>query len=86
MTKLTREQKATRDILLAARAFNRRTMLKTSVLAGAAANLRDLNDLTSVLLAGILHLLASPPASNMLSRAAYLADGPAVAALDADED
>lgn len=37
MTKLTREQKATRDILLAARAFNRRTMLKTSVLAGAAA-------------------------------------------------
>ena len=56
------------------------------VLAGAAANLRDLNDLTSVLLAGILHLLASPPASNMLSRAAYLADGPAAAALDASED
>jgi spermidine/putrescine transport system substrate-binding protein len=37
MTKLTREQKSTREILLAARAFNRRTMLKTSVLAGAAA-------------------------------------------------
>lgn len=55
------------------------------VLAGAAANLRDLNDLTSVVLAGILHLLASPPASNMLSRAAYLADGPAAAPLDGDE-
>jgi spermidine/putrescine transport system substrate-binding protein len=37
MTKLTPDQKSTREILLAARAFNRRTMLKTSVLAGAAA-------------------------------------------------
>ncbi|WP_395016832.1 extracellular solute-binding protein [Dongia sp.] len=37
MTKLTPDQKTTRDTLLAARAFNRRTMLKTSVLAGAAA-------------------------------------------------
>ena len=40
---------------------------------GAAVNLRDLNDLTSVVLAAVLHLLASPPASNMVSRAAYLA-------------
>ena len=37
MTKLTPDQKSTREVLLAARAFNRRTMLKTSVLAGAAA-------------------------------------------------
>jgi spermidine/putrescine transport system substrate-binding protein len=37
MTKLTPDQKAARETLLAARAFNRRTMLKTSVLAGAAA-------------------------------------------------
>jgi len=36
MTKLTPDQKAARETLLAARAFNRRTMLKTSVLAGAA--------------------------------------------------
>jgi multicomponent Na+:H+ antiporter subunit G len=43
------------------------------ILTGAAVNLRDLNDLTSVVLAGVLHLLASPPASNMVSRAAYLA-------------
>ena len=42
------------------------------VLGGAAINLRDVNDITSVVLAGILHLLASPPASNMISRAAYL--------------
>ena len=38
-------------------------------------NLPFINDITSVVLAGILHLLASPPASNMVSRAAYLAEG-----------
>lgn len=42
------------------------------ILAGVAVNLHDLNDVTSVVLAGVLHLLASPPASNMVSRAAYL--------------
>ena len=52
------------------------------ILAGAAVNLRDLNDLTSVVLAGILHLLASPPASNMVSRAAYLAEGLPAEAID----
>lgn len=45
------------------------------LLLGAAVNLRDLNDLTSVVLAGVLHLLASPPASNLINRAAYLATG-----------
>jgi multicomponent Na+:H+ antiporter subunit G len=45
------------------------------VLAGAAINLDDLNDITSVVLAGVLHLLTSPPASNMVSRAAYLVEG-----------
>jgi multicomponent Na+:H+ antiporter subunit G len=44
------------------------------ILAGAAVNLRDLNDITSVVLAAVVHLLASPPASNMVSRAAYLAE------------
>jgi multicomponent Na+:H+ antiporter subunit G len=43
------------------------------LLAGAAVNLNDLYDITSVVLAGVLHLMASPPASNMLSRATYLA-------------
>jgi len=45
------------------------------LLIGAAVNLRDLNDLTSVALAAVLHLLASPPASNMVSRATYLTEG-----------
>jgi len=52
------------------------------VLAGAAANLRNVNDLTSVALAVVVHLLASPPASNMVSRAAYLAEGLPRGALD----
>lgn len=45
------------------------------ILAGAAVNLSDVNDLTSVLLAALFHILTSPPASNMVSRAIYLADG-----------
>ena len=45
------------------------------LLGGAAVNLRNLNDLTSVVLAAILHMLASPPGSNMVSRAVYIAEG-----------
>jgi multicomponent Na+:H+ antiporter subunit G len=45
------------------------------VITGAAVNLHDVNDITSVVLAGVLHLLASPPASNMVSSATYLAEG-----------
>ena len=52
------------------------------VLTGAAVNLRDLNDITSVVLAGVLHVLASPPASNMLSRATYLVEGLPAGAID----
>ncbi len=56
------------------------------VLGGAAVNLHDLNDLTSVVLAAVLHLLASPPASNMLSRSAYLASGLPPGATDEGPD
>ncbi len=52
------------------------------VLAGVAVNLRDLNDITTVVLAAVVHLLASPTASNMVSRAAYLAEGLPAGALD----
>jgi multicomponent Na+:H+ antiporter subunit G len=45
------------------------------ILAGAAVNLRSVNDITSVVLAALLHVLASPPASNMVSRATYLIKG-----------
>ena len=46
------------------------------LLGGAVVSLRDANDITSVVLAGILHLLTSPPASNLLSRATYLSVEP----------
>jgi multicomponent Na+:H+ antiporter subunit G len=52
------------------------------ILAGVAVNLHDLNDVTSVVLAAVLHLLASPPASNMVSRAAYLTEGLPADAID----
>jgi multicomponent Na+:H+ antiporter subunit G len=52
------------------------------LLVGAAVSLRDLNDVTSVVLAAVLHLLASPPGSNMVSRAAYLSEGLPAGALD----
>ena len=42
------------------------------ILGGAALNLATVNDITSAVLAAILHVLASPPASNMVSRATYL--------------
>lgn len=43
------------------------------LLAGAAVSLRHANDVTSVALAALAQVLTSPPASNMLSRAAYVA-------------
>jgi multicomponent Na+:H+ antiporter subunit G len=43
------------------------------VLLGAAISLHDANDITSLILAAVVQVLASPPASNMLSRATYLA-------------
>jgi multicomponent Na+:H+ antiporter subunit G len=55
------------------------------ILGGVAVNLRDLNDVTSVVLAALLHLLASPPASNMVSRATYLATGLPAGARDERE-
>src|SRR5690349_45224 len=42
------------------------------LLAGAAISLHDANDVTSLVLAAVLQVLASPPASNLLSRAVYL--------------
>ena len=44
------------------------------MLAGAAVSLHHPNDFTSVVLAALLHLLTSPPASNLLSRATWLTE------------
>jgi len=45
------------------------------ILVGAAVNILDTNDPTSILLAALLHVLTSPPASNLVSRATYIAYG-----------
>jgi multicomponent Na+:H+ antiporter subunit G len=45
------------------------------MLVGAAIALDHPNDVTSLVLAALLQVLTSPPASNLLSRAVYLADG-----------
>lgn len=55
------------------------------ILAGAAIGLSSVNDITSAVLAALLHLLASPPASNMVSRATYLVTGVAHAGEVIDE-
>jgi multicomponent Na+:H+ antiporter subunit G len=44
------------------------------LLAGAAVSLQHANDITSLVLAAVIQLVASPPASNLLSRATYLAE------------
>jgi multicomponent Na+:H+ antiporter subunit G len=44
------------------------------LLAGAAISLHHANDITSLVLAAVIQLLASPPAANLLSRATYRAD------------
>jgi multicomponent Na+:H+ antiporter subunit G len=45
------------------------------LLFGAAISLDHPNDVTSLVLAALLQVLVSPPASNLLSRAVYLAEG-----------
>jgi multicomponent Na+:H+ antiporter subunit G len=45
------------------------------VLAGAAVTLHHANDITSAALAGILQLLTSPVAANMISIATYRTEG-----------
>lgn len=71
------------DVLLRLHALAKASTLGILlVLAGAAVNLEFVNDITSVVLAGALHLLASPPASNLVNRAAYLAIGLPEEAID----
>jgi len=45
------------------------------VLAGGVINMDSANDITSLLIAGLLHLVSSPVGSNLLARATYFAEG-----------
>ena len=60
------------DVLARLHALAKASTLGLLLLAGAAVNLHRIYDITSVVLAGLLHLLTFPPASNMISRAVYL--------------
>jgi multicomponent Na+:H+ antiporter subunit G len=42
--------------------------------AGAAVNLGDIESVTTVVLAAVLHIVTLPPGSNLVSRAAHRAD------------
>lgn len=64
------------DVLARMHALAKASTLGVLLLfVGASINLTDINDVTSIALAALLHVLTTPPASNMLSRAAYLAYG-----------
>jgi multicomponent Na+:H+ antiporter subunit G len=64
-----------RDVLARMHALAKASTLGVLfLLLGAAISLHDANDVTSLVLAAVLQTLASPPASNMLSRATYLAE------------
>lgn len=45
------------------------------MLVGAALSLTHPNDVTSLLLAAVLHLVTSPIGSNLLARATYFSEG-----------
>lgn len=45
------------------------------LLLGATVGLEDVDDLTFVLLAGMLQVITSPVGANLISRAAYRAEG-----------
>jgi multicomponent Na+:H+ antiporter subunit G len=45
------------------------------ILVGAALGLAHPNDITSLLLAAVLHVATSPIGANLISRATYFAEG-----------
>jgi len=45
------------------------------ILVGAALGLEHPNDITSLLVAAMLHLVTSPIGANLISRATYFAEG-----------
>ncbi|MET0728362.1 MAG: monovalent cation/H(+) antiporter subunit G [Acidimicrobiales bacterium] len=46
-----------------------------TVLAGGIVSLTSANDVTTLVLAGLLHLVTTPVGSNLLARATYFAEG-----------
>lgn len=46
-----------------------------TVMAGGVIGVTSVNDVTSIALAGLLHLVTTPVGSNLLARATYFAEG-----------
>lgn len=64
------------DVFVRMHALSKATALGlVLVLIGAAVALDHPNDVTSLVLAAVLHLVASPIGNNLLSRATYRAEG-----------
>ncbi len=65
-----------RDVLARMHALSKASTLGfVLVLFGSALLMENLNDLTFVLLAGVLQVLTSPVGANLIARATYRADG-----------
>jgi multicomponent Na+:H+ antiporter subunit G len=64
------------DVFVRMQALSKATTLGlVLVLVGAAAALQDPNDITSLLLAVVLHLITTPVGNNLIARATYRAEG-----------
>lgn len=65
-----------RDVLARMHSLSKASTLGfVLVLTGAAIGLDHLNDVTFVVLAGVLQVITSPVGANLISRATYRADG-----------
>jgi multicomponent Na+:H+ antiporter subunit G len=65
-----------RDVFTRMHALSKASTLGVIVvLVGAAITVDHPNDVTSLVIAGVLQLLTGPVASNMVSRATYRAEG-----------
>lgn len=65
-----------RDVYVRMHALTKATTLGLLlVLVGAAIALEHPNDITSLVLAAVLHLATSPIGTNVLSRATFLSEG-----------
>lgn len=64
------------DVLARMHSLSKATTLGlVLVLVGGAVGLREVNDITYLLLGGVLQVMTSPVGTNLLARATYLAEG-----------
>jgi multicomponent Na+:H+ antiporter subunit G len=64
------------DVFVRMQALSKATTLGlVLVLLGAAVALQDPNDVTSLVLAVVLHLITTPVGNNLIARATYRAEG-----------